>query len=88
MQACSGCRISFHADDSLDKPTIVSTDSGTGSEEDRGATTNVSLRTESTDIRVTPEEKAEPRAAAERAGLAMTPWARMLLLREAKAATA
>jgi hypothetical protein len=43
-----------------------------------------SMRTESIEIRVTPEQKAELRATADRVGLAMTTWARMLLLREAK----
>jgi hypothetical protein len=44
------------------------------------------VRSESIEIRVTPEEKAELRATAERAGLAMTTWARMLVLREARSA--
>jgi hypothetical protein len=51
-----------------------------------GANGNASLRTESIEIRVTSDEKAELRATAERAGLAMTTWARMLLLRETRAA--
>jgi hypothetical protein len=51
-----------------------------------GSNGNASLRTEAIEIRLTLEEKTELRAKVERAGVAMTTWARMLLLREARAA--
>jgi hypothetical protein len=44
-----------------------------------------SLRTETLEMRVTLAEKETLRDAADRAGLALSTWSRMLLLREAKA---
>jgi hypothetical protein len=76
----------FRADYSFDKPVSVRTDTEMERRTGMGANGNASLRMDSIEIRVTPEEKTELRATAERAGLAMTTWARMLLLREARAA--
>jgi hypothetical protein len=47
--------------------------------------TNGRMRARTIDVRVSPDEKETIRAAAEREGLSLSAWARMLLLRAAKA---
>jgi hypothetical protein len=76
--------ISFQADYSVDKPVTVRTNAGMETEVDMDANANASLRTGTIELRVTAEEKATMRTAADRAGLALSTWSRMLLLREAR----
>jgi hypothetical protein len=63
----------FYRDYSFDTPTSVRTNAG--------------MRTETIELRVTADEKTASRDAAKRAGLALSAWSPMRLLRAAGAAT-
>jgi hypothetical protein len=67
--------------DSFDKPIFPRTDTGIGTE----VCMSASLRTERVEFLVTIAEKAGVQEAAERAGLVLSTWSRMLLLRQARA---
>lgn len=43
------------------------------------------MKTDTLEVRVSPDEKQAIRTAAERAGLALSTWVRMIVLRAAKA---
>ena len=60
---------------------------GTKRRPDVGTNGLAGSRTETVEIRLTIPEKTDLRAAAVRAGLALSTWSRMLLLREAKVVT-